>query len=328
MFNTFARASRAIESVEDFSGVCPEGLVAASQWSAQREIHVMRFRHDQAELRVPALANIVVMINLSALANVTARIKDQEFSRLLQQGESVIIPAGTPSVWQCTGRKAYEMLHIYLRPELLRQAAADSNIDIARADVEPEFGINDPHIQHLGLSLLAELEGAGEAARAYVDLLATALAVHLLRRHSFDAPRAQQLNGCMPKHKLRRALDYISDKLGEELKVAEIAEAVKVSEAHFTRLFRQAMGLAPHQYIMQRRIEMAKRLLVETEFPIARIALDSGFQSQSRFTTLFRQFTGTTPRAYRGQNALLAPPLQSLKGSHFFHEADRNLCLA
>ena len=328
MFNTFGRASNAIKLIEDFSEVCPEGLVASSQWPAHQDIHVMRFRHDRRELLVPPLANIVVMINLSSIANVTVRIKGQEFSRLLQEGESVIIPAGTASEWQCPGRKAYDMLHIYLSPALLRKAAADSNIDIARADVEPEFGIGDPHIQHIGLSLLAELEGTGEAARAYVDLLATALAVHLLRRHSFAAPRAQQLNGCMPKHKLRRALDYISDKLGEELKVAEIAEEVKVSEAHFTRLFRQATGLAPHQYIMQMRIEMAKRLLVETEFPIARIAFDIGFQSQSRFTTLFRQFTGTTPRAYRGQNASFTPPLQSLKGARLFYEADRNLSAA
>lgn len=328
MFNTFGSASRAIRLIEDFSEVCPEGLVASSQWSAHQDIHLMRFRHDRRELSVPPLANMVVMINLSSLANVTARIKGQEFSRLLQEGEAVIIPAGTASEWRCPGRKAYDMLHIYLRPALLRKAAADSNIDIARADVELEFGIGDPHIQHIGLSLLAELEGTGEAGRAYVDLLATALAVHLLRRHSFAAPRAQKLNGCMPKHKLRRALDYISDKLGEELKVAEIAEEVKVSEAHFTRLFRQATGLAPHQYIMQKRIEMAKKLLVETEFPIARIALDSGFQSQSRFTTLFRQFTGTTPRAYRGQNASFTPPLQSLKGSRLFYEAARSLSVA
>src|SRR5262245_44208347 len=315
MLNTIRKISPAPGLVRDFSEVYPEGLVASSQWPAEKDIHVMRFRHDQSELRVPALENIVVMINLSSIANVTICINGQTFSRLLQEGESVIIPAGTASEWRCSGRRAYEMLHIYLRPSLLRKAAGDSQIDIARASVEPEFGIHDPHIQHIGLSLLAELDGTGEAARAYVDLLATALAVHLLRRHSFAAPRAKKLNGCMPEYKLRRALDYISDKLSEELKVAEIAEEVKVSEAHFTRLFRQSTGLAPHQYIMQKRIEMAKKLLVETEFPIARIAFDIGFQSQSRFTTLFRQFTGTTPKAYRGQNASCTPPFHSLNGS-------------
>jgi AraC-like DNA-binding protein len=54
---------------------------------------------------------------------------------------------------------------------------------------------------------------------------------------------------------------------------------------------------------MQKRIEAAKKLLTETEIPIAQIALEIGFQGQSRFTTLFRQLTGTTPRAYRGKNA-------------------------
>jgi AraC family transcriptional regulator len=130
----------------------------------------------------------------------------------------------------------------------------------------------------------------------------------------------QSYSGGMPKYKLRRALDYISDRLGGELRVAEIAEAVNFSPYHFTRLFKQATGLAPHQYIMQKRIEMAKKLLVETELSIARVALDTGFQSQSRFTTLFRQFTGTTPRAYRGEHAFPAPPPP--------YEADRYLSVA
>ena len=77
MFNTFGRASYAIKSIEDFSEVCPEGLVAASQWPADRDIHVMRFRHDRRELSVPPVSKIVVMINLSSIANVTVRIEGQ-----------------------------------------------------------------------------------------------------------------------------------------------------------------------------------------------------------------------------------------------------------
>ena len=125
MLNTIRKISPAPGLVRDFSEVYPEGLVASSQWPAEKDIHVMRFRHDQSELRVPALENIVVMINLSSIANVTICINGQTFSRLLQEGESVIIPAGTASEWRCSSRRAYEMLHIYLRPSLLRKAAGE-----------------------------------------------------------------------------------------------------------------------------------------------------------------------------------------------------------
>jgi AraC-like DNA-binding protein len=106
--------------------------------------------------------------------------------------------------------------------------------------------------------------------------------------------------------KLRRVIDYIRENLDADLKIAEIAQQVNMSASHFTRQFKLATDLAPHQYIMQKRIEAAKKLLSETEIPIAQIALEIGFQSQSRFTTLFGQLTGTTPRVYRAKNAFFA----------------------
>jgi AraC family transcriptional regulator len=268
------------------------------------------------------------MISLSPAANVTVRIKGREFSQTLQAGESVIIPAGTPSERRCPAGEAYDMLHIYIQPALLSKAAAGGDINMARTEIELEFGVSDPHIRHIGLSLLEELECAGGAARAYADLLATALAVHLLRKHPAENDFTQSYSGGMPKYKLRRALDYITDRLGGELRVAQIAEEVNMSPYHFTRLFKQATGLAPHQYIMHRRIEMAKKLLVETELPIVQIALEIGFQSQSRFTTLFRQFTGKTPKAYRGQNTFFASLGQSSKGIRLPYETDGYLNVA
>jgi AraC family transcriptional regulator len=328
MFKMFGENSYLGVMLEDFSRVCPEGVVASSQGLGWQNVRVLQFRHSRRELIVPPLSNILVMINLSATTKVTARINGQDFGQALEEGESVIIPAGTPSEWRWPDGQSCDMLHIYLQPGFLRQAAESSDIDAARIAIEPELGVHDAHIRHIGMSLLQELESTSWAGKAYADLLATALAVHLLRKHAVESPFPPSYSGGMPKYKLRRAVDYISDKLGGELRVAEIAEEVNMSPYHFTRLFKQATGLAPHQYIMQKRIEMAKKFLVETELPIAQIALETGFQSQSRFTTLFRQITGTTPRAYRGQNTSIDPSHQTLKRDHLPYEADRYLNVA
>jgi AraC family transcriptional regulator len=314
--------------LEDFSKVCPEGVVASSQGLGWQNVRVMRFRHSRRELIVPPPSSILVIVNLSATTNVAARIDGQDFGQALEEGESVIIPAGTASEWRWPDGQSCDMLHIYLQPGFLRQAAESSDIDVARIDIEPEFGVRDAHIRHICMSLLQELESTSWAGKAYANLLATALAVHLLRKHAVESPLPPSYSGGMPKYKLRRAVNYISDKLGGELRVAEIAEEVSMSPYHFTRLFKQATGLAPHQYVMQKRIEMAKRFLVETELPIAQIALETGFQSQSRFTTLFRQITGTTPRAYRGQNTSLASSHQTLKGVRLSYETDGYLNVA
>jgi AraC family transcriptional regulator len=221
------------------------------------------------------------------------------------------------------------MLHIYLHCGLLAKASADTDFDVSQADIEAEFRVRDPHIFHIGLSLLQEVDDARLGSRAYIDLLAAQLAMHLLRRrHSVNNGSERSYRGGIPRHKLRSVIDYIRDNLGADLKIAWIAQQLKMSESHFTRVFKLATGLAPHQYIMQKRIEAAKKLLSETEIPITQISLDIGFQSQSRFTTLFRQLTGTTPRAYRAKNAFGCFSQRVFEGARLPTAAERYLRVA
>jgi AraC family transcriptional regulator len=312
----FSTNSLVTTGVRDFSEIFPEGVIRSSRSLASQNVHVMQCLHNRSELVVPPLTDTLVALSLSATTKLTVRVSDQEFSEPLQRGDAVIIPAGAASEWRCSGGDAdYDMLHIYLHAGLLAKASADTDFDVSQADIALEFRVRDPHIFHIGLSLLQELDHSRLGSKAYVDLLAAQLAMHLLRRRSLNDDSARSYRGGIPRYKLRRVMDYISDNLDAELKIPEIAQQVHMSPSHFTRQFKLATGLAPHQYIMQKRIEAAKKMLSETEIPIAQIALEIGFQSQSRFTTLFRQLTGTTPRAYRARNAFFCFSHSGLEGA-------------
>ncbi|MDJ0621078.1 MAG: helix-turn-helix transcriptional regulator [Calothrix sp. MO_192.B10] len=87
--------------------------------------------------------------------------------------------------------------------------------------------------------------------------------------------------------------------LDREIKLADLAQLVDMSQFHFGRLFKQSLGLSPYQYLLQQRVERAKQLLKQTDKSIMDIAFDCGFNSHSHLSRRFRQLTGMTPKAYR-----------------------------
>jgi AraC family transcriptional regulator len=107
--------------------------------------------------------------------------------------------------------------------------------------------------------------------------------------------------GGMAPGKLRKAIEFINANLDKEQTVAlaAVAEEVHVSYFHFSRAFKQSTGVSPNVYMIEQRIDRAKKLLTETDLPIAEIALRVGFASQSHFTTTFRRLAWATPKSFR-----------------------------
>ena len=99
----------------------------------------------------------------------------------------------------------------------------------------------------------------------------------------------------------RRISEYIDSHLGESISLEAMAEMAGLSVNHFARAFRQSTGLAPHAYLVQRRIEQAERLLSRTDLPLSQIALAVGFADHSHFARHFRRLTGATPSVARWQ---------------------------
>ena len=99
--------------------------------------------------------------------------------------------------------------------------------------------------------------------------------------------------------RVQRAISFIDGHLDDDLSLPQIAEALGISPHHFAHVFRTTVGVAPHQYVIRRRVERAKQLLQTTDLPIVEIALVVGCANQSHFSALFHRHTGLTPHAYR-----------------------------
>jgi AraC family transcriptional regulator len=212
------------------------------------------------------------------------------------KGEIAIIPA-TQSLPKTQVDREVPLLELFLEPATLALAACES-VNPDKVELVPQLHIRDPLIQHMGLALKAELEARGMDSRLYAESMATALSAHLLRRYC-SHETIKDYTGGLSKYKLRQAVNYINEHLDQNLTLAEIAEAVRMSPNYFASLFKQYTGLTPHQYVMKCRIEKAKQLLHHQQLTLVEICQEVGFTSQSHFTRVFRQHAKTTPKAYR-----------------------------
>jgi AraC family transcriptional regulator len=93
--------------------------------------------------------------------------------------------------------------------------------------------------------------------------------------------------------------EHIRTNLATDIDVAELAGLVRLSPHYFSLVFRQAVGMPPHRYILQERINEAQRLLVAGEMTLAELAAHLGFADQSHFSRAFRKLTGRTPGSFR-----------------------------
>ncbi|HZN01939.1 MAG TPA: helix-turn-helix transcriptional regulator [Pyrinomonadaceae bacterium] len=270
----------------------------ATGWQKVRAIHV---RHSTKEVIMPASDDYCVVLNLGTPFFTYVCPGKRRFEGQVRSGELAIIPAG--SSWACRseGSDLPAMLLLYLRPLFVRSTARALNFN-NELGLTPQIGFRDKHISHIAMSLLHELNEANVVGRLYADSLATGLAIQLVRRYS-SLKDVHVGHGGMAPHKLRQAIALIDHCLSDEeegrVALRVVARAVRMSYYHFSRAFKQSMGMTATNYIAERRIERAKKMLEETELPISEIALRSGFSSQSHFTTAFRRLAGATPKAFR-----------------------------
>ena len=284
----------------DLSRIYPEAVTASSQNLGWQNIRVLQVRHESGEMKVPPLDNHCVIVHLDQSLHVSANINGQDFNTSLSWGEITIIPAGTTSHWRLRTRDSHDALHIYLHPLFVQKTARACDLNPGQLTIDPQLGVKDEQLSYIAMSLLYELKEENVVGRVYADYVATLFAMHLVRRYSYLKEVHHQKGGMAPR-KLQKAVRLIADQLEQEqsIPLAAIAAEVGMSRFHFSRAFKQSMGLSPINYIARQRIERAKKLLAETDLPIADIALRAGFSGQSHFTTFFRRLVGLTPRSFR-----------------------------
>ncbi|WP_437547619.1 AraC family transcriptional regulator [Sorangium sp. So ce367] len=205
------------------------------------------------------------------------------------RGDVDLIPAGASDVWQ--EDDAGTSLILALSPSLLRRVAADMGLDPDKAGLEPRHQIKDPQIEHIAWALDAERRAGDPTGLLYRESLGVALAAHLLGR--YKAPGRVRRGLSAPQ--LRRVTAYIEEHLDHDLSLDRLAGVAGVSASHLKTLFKRSTGVPVHEYVIQRRVERAKALLLRGDLPASQVAIAAGFSHQSHMARCMRRVLGVTP---------------------------------
>lgn len=239
----------------------------------------------------------IVVLHSAHPATLEWRINGKQKEAFFSGGEAIINPAGlfVAPRWKAP----VELLLMAINPGLVNQIAREIGSD-GQVELEPRCHFRDELLEQLAKSLIAEFEQTSPADGVYVDSLAHTLIVHLIKKYSGTRIRPQTARHGLPQRTLARVVEFIDAHLGEDLSLRTIAQVAEMSPSYFLTMFKRSTGLAPHQYLMAKRIDRARALLTETKLPIVDVASQVGFADQSHLTRLMRRHTGLTPRLMRG----------------------------
>jgi AraC family transcriptional regulator len=172
---------------------------------------------------------------------------------------------------------------------------------------------DDPVVRRFAQALTQLGDREDESAAVYADALRLAIITRMLSLRAQPQPELQPAppaeqpsRSGLPKWRLKRVAAYVDENIGEAITLAGMAAAAGLSRMHFAAQFRIATGIRPHEFVMRRRIEHAKQMLLETRDSLVQVALSVGFQTQAHFTTVFRRFVGDTPYQWRCANSEFA----------------------
>ncbi|GKQ53218.1 AraC family transcriptional regulator [Bradyrhizobium sp. Ce-3] len=199
--------------------------------------------------------------------------------------------------------KPFHSLHFYL-PRSALDGIAEQSRALRVGDLPCQFGAghDDPVVRHIGGALLQALRRPVETNRLFIDYTLLAFTVHVAQTYGGMRRRAESARGGLAPWQIKRAQEKLESDLGGKLLLQQIAAEFDLSVSHFSRAFRISTGLAPHQWLLRQRIEVAQQLMSVRELSLAEIAISAGFANQSHFTRVFSAAIGVSPAVWRRES--------------------------
>jgi AraC family transcriptional regulator len=240
--------------------------------------------------RLPAFRHHRVGVHVGAPVRARCLCNERRHTRIQAHGDADVIPAGLDGQW--SDDAACTILSVWIGAEFAQRTVEQLALKPADGQLRPQFQMRDPRFQHLAWALRAELDANDRSDPLYAESLCTAMVVRLIG----GAPSLDDKRRTLAPRTAARVIEFIEANLDQRLTLSELAALADLSVPHFKVLFRETLGMPVHRYVVQRRVERARTLLLQGRLNASQIALDSGFAHQSHMAHWMGRLLGVTPR--------------------------------
>jgi AraC family transcriptional regulator len=243
--------------------------------------------------RMPAFRHHRVGVHVGAPVTARCLCDARRHTRLQAHGDADVIPAGLEG--QRHDDAACTIFSIWFAEDFARRTVEQLAQNSADAPLQPRFQMRDPRFQHLAWALRAELEADDASDPLFAESLCTAMLVRLVGAE----PASGNQRRTLAPRTAARVIEFIDANLDQRLTLDELAAQAQLSVPHFKALFRDTLGVPAHQYVVQRRVERARTLLLQGRLSASQVALETGFAHQSHMAHWMSRLLGVTPRELR-----------------------------
>lgn len=246
----------------------------------------------------PPLEQHVVVMHLGGPKHVTRKRDGPAISGAVENGSLTLVPAGTAYTWRTKGPIAFA--HLYIPPEDLESVVTrDLDLEGRGASLIEAVGMRDPLLEPLLGRMIDEIRSAATPSTLLLDSLFESLGIRLAQKHVCSSSRGMSGSMALAPHRLRRVLEFMDANIGHDIALADLVAAAGTSQFHFSHAFRMATGISPYQYLIRRRIEYAKVLLLTTCNSLEIISSRCGFIRKHQFAVMFKRACGVGPKRFR-----------------------------
>jgi AraC-like DNA-binding protein len=208
-------------------------------------------------------------------------------------GGLVILPAGSSAAFTLTD---VDLTIVYLRLDQLAGTELDT---YSRLEIVPQIDPMEAQVMLLVTCVREELQSGMPGGHLLLETLGLALIRHIYAHYSANPSAMHRWRGGLTSRQVRCAQKTMMANLHESVPLAKLAADAGLSSWYFCRAFKQSAGLSPHQWMQQKRLDLARKLLADHSRSLTSIALDLGYASLSHFSAAFKRATGMSPSQYR-----------------------------